>query len=54
MARKTLPCRHCVLRLLAGVAWPLWGGRAGWPRLTRCADCTAEPAQADRVPVSRP
>jgi len=40
MARKPWPCRHCVLRTLAGVAWPVWGGRpSGWPRLTRCADC---------------
>ncbi len=39
MAR--LPCRHCVLRTLAGVAWPMWGGRSGWPRPVRCRTCAA-------------
>jgi len=32
-------CRRCVVRSLAGVAWPMWGGREGWPRLTRCRTC---------------
>lgn len=31
-------CRRCLVRTLAGVAWPMWGGRDGWPRLTRCVD----------------
>jgi hypothetical protein len=42
MARRLLPCRGCVLRTLAGVAWPMWGGRPeGWPRLVRCGSCSA-------------
>jgi hypothetical protein len=33
-------CRHCVVRTLAGMAWPMWGDRQGWPRMTRCRDCS--------------
>jgi hypothetical protein len=32
-------CRNCVLNSLAGVAWQMWGGRQGWPKLTRCSRC---------------
>lgn len=40
-SRRTRLCRHCLIRTIAGVAWPLWGGREGWPRLSRCRGCAA-------------
>jgi len=33
-------CRNCIMSTLAGVSWPVWGDRQGWPKLTRCADCS--------------
>jgi hypothetical protein len=34
--RKRL-CGQCLVRTLAGVAWPLWASRPdGWPQPARC------------------
>ncbi|MCT2585785.1 hypothetical protein [Actinophytocola gossypii] len=43
--RRNRLCGTCLLHTLAGVAWPMWGGRPeGWPRLVRCRSCAARRA----------
>jgi hypothetical protein len=32
-------CRQCVVQTLAGLAWPMWGDRLGWPKVSRCGAC---------------